>query len=157
MTINKKGGKKHKKTKNVASEGIERELTFKTDGQEYAQVLRLLGNCRLELFCIDGKKRLGIIRGSMKKKVWIKVNDLVLVSLRPFEDAKCDILFKYDLREVNRLKDLDEIPKTLKIGEEDGEGKEDIGVDFKEEGEESDEDDDLQQKKRYDDLNIDLI
>ena len=38
---------------------------------EYAQVLRMLGNGRLEAFCIDGVKRLCHIRGKMRKKVWV--------------------------------------------------------------------------------------
>ena len=38
---------------------------------EYAQVLRMLGNGRLEAFCFDGTKRLCHIRGKMRKKVWI--------------------------------------------------------------------------------------
>eukprot|EP00983_Pelagomonas_calceolata_P041110 1137916-Pelagomonas_calceolata.AAC.3 len=39
--------------------------------QEYAQVIRMLGNGRLEAQCIDGKKRLCHIRGKMRKKVWV--------------------------------------------------------------------------------------
>lgn len=38
---------------------------------EYAQVLRMLGNGRLEATCIDGNKRLCHIRGKMRKKVWV--------------------------------------------------------------------------------------
>ena len=38
---------------------------------EYAQVLRMLGNGRLEATCIDGLKRLCHIRGKMRKKVWV--------------------------------------------------------------------------------------
>ena len=38
---------------------------------EYAQVLRMLGNGRLEAMCIDGQKRLCHIRGKMRKKVWV--------------------------------------------------------------------------------------
>ena len=38
---------------------------------EYAQVLRMLGNGRLEAQCIDGVKRLCHIRGKMRKKVWV--------------------------------------------------------------------------------------
>ena len=38
---------------------------------EYAQVLRMLGNGRLEAMCIDGVKRLCHIRGKMRKKVWV--------------------------------------------------------------------------------------
>ena len=40
-------------------------------GAEYAQVLRMLGNGRLEAMCIDGTKRLCHIRGKMRKKVWV--------------------------------------------------------------------------------------
>lgn len=36
---------------------------------EYAQVLRMLGNGRLEAYCMDGVKRLCHIRGKMRKKV----------------------------------------------------------------------------------------
>jgi hypothetical protein len=39
--------------------------------QEYGQVIRMLGNGRLEAQCIDGKKRLCHIRGKMRKKVWV--------------------------------------------------------------------------------------
>lgn len=38
---------------------------------EYAQVLRMLGNGRLEAFCFDGVKRLCHIRGKLRKKVWV--------------------------------------------------------------------------------------
>ena len=36
---------------------------------EYAQVLKMLGNGRLEAFCFDGTKRLCHIRGKLRKKV----------------------------------------------------------------------------------------
>jgi hypothetical protein len=38
---------------------------------EYAQVLRMLGNGRLEALCIDNIKRMCHIRGKMRKKVWV--------------------------------------------------------------------------------------
>lgn len=63
-----KGGKNKRRGKNEATE-FKRELTFKEDGQEYAQVLRMLGNGRLEAYCFDGIKRLCHIRGQMKRRV----------------------------------------------------------------------------------------
>lgn len=36
---------------------------------EYAQVIKMLGNGRLEAQCFDGEKRLAHIRGKMRKKV----------------------------------------------------------------------------------------
>jgi initiation factor 1A len=44
-------------------------LIFKEDGQEYAQVTKMLGNGRLEALCFDGTKRLCHIRGKLRKKV----------------------------------------------------------------------------------------
>ena len=42
---------------------------FKEDGQEYAQVVKMLGNGRLEAYCFDGSSRLCHIRGKLRKKV----------------------------------------------------------------------------------------
>jgi len=56
-----KGGKNRRRGKNE-NEGLKRELVFKEDGQEYAQVTKMLGNGRLEAMCFDGVKRLCHIR-----------------------------------------------------------------------------------------------
>ena len=96
-----------------------RELAFKEDGQEYGQVLRLLGNGRVESLCMDGKKRMGTIRGSMRSRVWITAGDIVLVSLRDFgtADDKCDVILKYFDEEARELQELGEIPDHIKIAE----------------------------------------
>lgn len=96
---NKKTERKKKKT----TFDSRRDLQIKTDGQVYAKVLKNLGNCRLELECYDGIKRLGHIRGSMKNKVWISVGDIVLISTRDFQDDKCDVILKYTSEEVRKL------------------------------------------------------
>ena len=130
------GGNKHKKKKNNTVVEIERELIFKTEDQEYAQVTKLLGNCRLEAQCFDGKKRLCHIRGTMRKKIWIVVNDVVLVSLRDYEDNKCDIIYKYTPKEVSKLKHLGEIPDSVKLTEDLEEKNDDnLGIDFEEDQE----------------------
>jgi len=49
-----KGGKNRRRGKNE-NEAEKRELVFKEDGQEYAQVTKMLGNGRLEATCFDGK------------------------------------------------------------------------------------------------------
>jgi len=48
-----KGGKNRRRGKNE-NETEKRELVFKEDGQEYAQVTKMLGNGRLEAMCFDG-------------------------------------------------------------------------------------------------------
>jgi len=141
MTVKKKGGKKAKKIKDNTE--IERILEFKSieDNQEYAQVIKLLGNCRCTVSCIDGVERLAHIRGNMtKKKKWVKVGDITLVSLREYEQNKCDIIYLYTLKEARKLKNLGELPDNIKINENldltEKEIDEDIGFDIVEENEE---------------------
>jgi len=46
---------------------------------EYAQVVKMLGNGRLEAKCFDGPTRLAHIRGKLRKKVWINQGDIILL------------------------------------------------------------------------------
>lgn len=126
--MGKRKGNKNQK-KNIKGQQ-KRELEYRDDGQEYAQVTKMLGNGRVNVLCTDGVQRLGIIRGAMRNKVWINLSDFVLVGLRDFQDAKCDILLKYTTEEVRNLKSYGELPEgtslTLKVEEE----EEDSFIDF---------------------------
>mmetsp|Transcript_21944 Transcript_21944/g.36258 ORF Transcript_21944/g.36258 Transcript_21944/m.36258 type:complete len:144 (+) Transcript_21944:157-588(+) len=115
MVKNKgKGGKNRRRGKND-SEQSKRELTFKEDGQEYAQVTRMLGNGRLEALCFDGVNRLCHIRGKLRKRVWIGQGDIILIGLREFQDQKADIILKYDGDEARCLKSFGELPESVQI------------------------------------------
>ena len=108
---NIKGGNKHKKYAKQKESIIKLNLydLDKTDDQEFAFVMRMLGNKRCELKCYDKKTRIGLIRSSKgnmsKRKNWITVNSLVLISKRNFRtvDDKCDIIKLYSPEEVNFL------------------------------------------------------
>ena len=110
-----KGGKNRKRGKNEADDD-KRELVFKEDGQEYAQVTRMLGNGRCEAICVDGTRRLCHIRGKMHKKVWIAAGDIVLVGLRDYQDDKADVI-KYMNDVACLLKAYGELPETLRLNE----------------------------------------
>ncbi|KAJ9169998.1 hypothetical protein P3X46_018135 [Hevea brasiliensis] len=131
-----KGGKNRKRGKNEADEG-KRELIFKEDGQEYAQVLRMLGNGRCEAMCADGTKRLCHIRGKMHKKVWIAAGDIILIGLRDYQDDKADVILKYWRYEARLLKSYGELPESTHLSEsiagvldEDDDGVSDDYIDF---------------------------
>ncbi|XP_037083379.1 eukaryotic translation initiation factor 1A, X-chromosomal-like [Pollicipes pollicipes] len=111
-----KGGKNRRRGKNE-NDADKRELIFKEDGQEYAQVAKMLGNGRLEAMCFDGVKRLCHIRGKLRKKVWINQGDIVLVGLREFQDQKADVILKYNDDEARNLKTYGEIPDSVQITE----------------------------------------
>lgn len=158
---NVKGGKAHKKKKKDSSVVDDfkstKNVDKKTEDQEYGQVTKLLGNCRLEVSCFDGMTRLCHIRGSMRKKVWIKLNDIVLVSLREFENAKADIIYKYEIPEINFLKKEHEIPDNIKLYDDVEETK-DIGFDFKDgNDDESSDENEISVDKEDIDIDIDNI
>eukprot|EP01024_Parvocaulis_polyphysoides_P007042 TRINITY_DN12129_c0_g2_i1.p2 TRINITY_DN12129_c0_g2~~TRINITY_DN12129_c0_g2_i1.p2 ORF type:complete len:142 (-),score=37.92 TRINITY_DN12129_c0_g2_i1:1340-1765(-) len=125
-----KGGKNRRRGKNDTVD--KRELIFKEDGQEYAQVLRMLGNGRLEAQCIDGVKRLCHIRGKMRKKVWVNTGDIVLLGLRDYQDEKADVILKYLADEARSLKQLGELPENIRVNDADvaGSDEEFEGDDF---------------------------
>lgn len=90
-----------------------------TSSPEYAQVLKMLGNGRLEALCFDGEKRLAHIRGKLRKKVWINQGDIILLSLRDYQDEKGDVILKYSADEARSLKAYGELPESAKINETD--------------------------------------
>jgi translation initiation factor 1A len=140
------GGKKRKMGKKT--QNTERELVFKEEMQDYAQVLRLMGDCRLEVQCMDGAKRVGHIRGKIKKKVWIALGDIVLVALREYEKDKCDIIQKYTEDEVRKLKQMGEIPESIKLPESDKKEKDDGYGDIVFEGDDDEDEQDVGVRKR---------
>lgn len=100
-------------------------------GSEYAQVAKMLGNGRLEAHCFDGVKRLAHIRGALRKKVWINQGDIILVSLREYQDDKADVIQRYNPDEARQLKQYGELPDNTKVNENDTfAGEEDDEVDF---------------------------
>jgi translation initiation factor 1A len=115
--VNKKGGKKHKKGKK-SGQFDTKQLRFKEDGQEYAQIIKMKGNCRFDVKCFDGKERIAIMCGSMRKRKFVNLRQVVLVSLRDFQDSICDIIDSYDDNQVRSLKEMKEIPDFIKLDEE---------------------------------------
>mmetsp|Transcript_18283 Transcript_18283/g.31113 ORF Transcript_18283/g.31113 Transcript_18283/m.31113 type:complete len:181 (+) Transcript_18283:73-615(+) len=110
-----KGGKSKRKGKNSGHEGSKRQLIMKVEGQEYAQVTKILGNCRVSAYCFDGVERLCHVRGKFRRRVWINRDDIVLVGLRDYQDDKADIIHRYSPEEARTLKMLKELPAKARI------------------------------------------
>ena len=132
------------KNKKATVAHSKRELLYKEDGQEYAQVLSMLGNRRVQCLCFDGKERQCTIRGKMcsRRKVWIAVGDIVLVTLRDFQDDKCDVVHKFNSDEIRKLRKKGEIPDVDINANSDLELEEDDCVVFGNSGSEDENDDD---------------
>ena len=103
--------------------------------------MKMLGNGRLEALCFDGEKRLAHIRGKLRKKVWINQGDIILLSLRDYQDEKGDVIMKYTSDEARSLKAYGELPEHAKINETDTYANDglDDNVEFDEDRESEDE------------------
>ena len=110
-----KGGKNRRRGKNE-NDYEKRELVFKEDGQEYGQVVKMLGTGHVEALCFDGVTRVCHIRGKMRKKVWINQSDIVLIGLRDYQDGKGDVILKYTPDEARNLKAYGELPDHAEVG-----------------------------------------
>ena len=68
--------------------------------------VKMLGNDRISVKCQDGCLRICRIRGKMKRRVWIRSGDVVLVSPWDFQsDKRGDIFWRYRRNQVGWLKD----------------------------------------------------
>lgn len=52
-------------------------------------------------------------------KVWINQGDIILLSLRDYQDEKGDVILKYTADEARNLKAYGELPESAKINETD--------------------------------------
>ena len=79
-------------------------------------VQQRLGGSRMRVRCLDGKERICRIPGRLRRALWVRENNIVIVE--PWElggDAKGDIIYKYQgkaeadfLRKKGYLKNLEE-------------------------------------------------
>lgn len=75
------------------------------EGEVFGRVVALLGANRLQVECEDGKERICRIPGKLKKRVWTRVDDIVLV--KPWEiqgETRADLVWRYAKNEVEFLK-----------------------------------------------------
>lgn len=70
------------------------------EGQVYGVIEKILGNRFFDVKCLDNKMRRCKVR---KKRMKIKQDDVVIVSLREFDDINADIVHRYDSEEVRSL------------------------------------------------------
>jgi len=105
MVKNTQGGNKAKSKahKDFTPKHKNMNELFKTEGQEYAYVIDSFSNKNCRVMCFDKKQRDAIVRGKIEGRVKPKRGDILLVSLRSFQDSKCDVLLKYDLEDINFL------------------------------------------------------
>ena len=76
---------------------------------------QLLGASKIRVMCEDGVSRVGRIPGKIKKRMWIREGDLLIISIWDFEPSKCDVKFRYTKTQASNLSKRNKIPKNLDI------------------------------------------
>ncbi|MEM2759312.1 MAG: translation initiation factor eIF-1A [Nitrososphaerales archaeon] len=79
----------------VLSESELKELVLPQQGELLGRVVKLPGGDHVLVKCTDGKVRICRIRGKMKRRMWVRENDVVLVVPWEFQDDKADIVWRY--------------------------------------------------------------
>jgi translation initiation factor 1A len=73
-----------------------------------------LGGSKMRVRCFDGKTRICRIPGRMKRKLWVREGDYLLI--QPWEfggDEKGDVIYKYRPNQVSYLKKKGVIKDTI--------------------------------------------
>ena len=67
-------------------------LPQKEKGEVLGIIESMLGANRMKIRAMDGKTRVGEIRGRMKNHVWLRIGDVIVMVPWTFQDDKADIV-----------------------------------------------------------------
>jgi translation initiation factor 1A len=97
---------RNKKQKKYLNNSHNNDYNLDKENEEYAIVTKLLGNCRVSVVTNSGNECIGIIRGSLRKfskRILIEKADIVVVSIRDYQNSKVDIVHKFNREQIQLL------------------------------------------------------
>lgn len=91
--------------KKVVSETDMQNLMLPATTDVLGVAVKMMGFDRILVKCQDGHERLCRIRGKIKRRVWIREGDIVLVSPWDFQpDTRGDIIWRYTRGQADWLR-----------------------------------------------------
>ena len=87
----------------VLNEADLKEMVIPQKGEMLGRVIKLVGGDNIIVKCTDGRVRTCRIRGKIKRRMWIRDNDLVLVAPWDFQSDKADIVWRYISAHADKL------------------------------------------------------
>jgi translation initiation factor 1A len=85
------------------NEAALKELVMPHEGEMFGRVIKLVGGDNVIVKCNDGKVRTCRIRGKIKRRMWIRENDTVLLAPWDFQSEKADIIWRYIAAHADKL------------------------------------------------------
>ena len=97
---------KNKKNKSFSSQVPEGPVRVKLprEGEVLGIIEQRVGASRMIVKCVDGKSRNCRVPGRLRRRLWLREGDTVIVKPWEFDDEKGDVLFKYNPTQVQWLK-----------------------------------------------------
>lgn len=93
-----------RKKKRKYAEEESKEIPLPDENTMLGVIEEFLGYDRARVLCADGKTRLCRIPGRLRKRMWMRVGDVVLVAPWEFQyDKRADIIYRYTSSEVQKL------------------------------------------------------
>ena len=91
--------------KKVKSEEELKNIVLPATNDVLGIAVKMLGFDRILVKCQDGHERLCRIRGKLKRRVWVRQGDIVLVSPWDFQsDKRGDIIWRYKRNQAEWLR-----------------------------------------------------
>jgi len=108
------GKKKLKQSKAGSSE--RRAGRLPKGDMQFAVVREMSGGSRMKALCEDGLTRMVRIPGKLKRRMWVRMNDLILIKPWPVQaDSKSDLVYRYLPAERKWLYRRHMVPEELVI------------------------------------------
>ncbi len=80
----------------ITNESNQDSMVLPSSNDVLGVAIKMLGADRIMVKCQDGQERLCRIRGKLKRRVWIREGDIVLVSPWDFQkENRGDIFWRY--------------------------------------------------------------
>ncbi len=93
-----------KKKKQTDNPEMVKRLRLPKDGELFGIVEHMMGASRMMVRCADDKLRTVRIPGKLKKRIWIREGDVIIVQPWTVQsDKKGDVVWRYTKPQVDRL------------------------------------------------------
>ncbi len=74
------------------------------EGEVIGIIEQRLGGNKMMVNCLDGKTRNCRVPGRLRRRLWLRPEDVVIIQPWELDDTKGDILFKYPSNQIEWLK-----------------------------------------------------
>ena len=104
------------KKKPKQSSPIIKKVKLPRGEEQFAVVIEMSGGSRFKAMCADGHTRMVRIGGKLKRRMWVRMNDLIVIKPWTVQtEAKADLVYRYLPTQRNWILRKNIVPEELNI------------------------------------------